>query len=105
MGVNLTKLCNPLFFTLENPKKVTSALLAGLTATATTKLTSILTLKIRDTDPRQGEDILNELITVYNMASLREKTKLANTTSSFVDDRLKEVKQELSEIEGKAQGF
>ena len=94
-----------LFFTLEDPKKVTSALLEGLTATATSKLTSILTLKIRNTDPREGEDILNELISVYNLASLREKTKLANTTSSFLDNRLKGVKQELNEIEGRAQAF
>ncbi|MEP7375369.1 MAG: polysaccharide biosynthesis tyrosine autokinase [Chitinophagaceae bacterium] len=95
----------PLFFSLEDPKKTTSSLLEGLTATATSKLTSILTLKIRDTDPRQGEDILNELISVYNLAALREKMKLANTTSSFLDNRLKEVKQELNEIEGKAQAF
>ncbi len=94
-----------LFFSIEDPKKVTSGLLEGLTATATSKLTSILTLKIRNTDPRQGEDILNELISVYNLASLREKTRLANTTSSFLDSRLKGVKQELSEIEGRAQAF
>lgn len=99
------KATNPLFFSLEDPKKVTSALLEGLTATATTKLTSILTLKIRNTDPREGEDILDELIKVYNLASLREKTKLANTTSSFIGARLEEVKQELSKIEAKAQAF
>lgn len=95
----------PLFFSLEDPRKVTSALLEGLTATATTKLTSILTLKIRNTDPREGEDILDELIKVYNLASLREKTKLANTTSSFIGARLEEVKQELSKIEAKGQAF
>ena len=96
---------NPLYFSLSNPKKVTSGLLAGLTATASTKLTSILTLKIRDTDPRQGEDILNELIAVYNHASLDEKNKLATNTSSFVQKRLREVEGELSEIEKKAQGY
>ena len=101
----INKAVNPLFFSLEDPKKVTSELLEGLTATATTKLTSILTLKIRNTDPREGEDILNELIKVYNTASLQEKTKLANTTSSFVSDRLKEVKDELNQIEAKAQAF
>ena len=95
------KAADPLFFSLEDPRKVTSALLEGLTATATTKLTSILTLKIRNTDPREGEDILDELIKVYNLASLREKTKLANTTSSFVGERLEEVKQELSQDRSK----
>jgi capsular exopolysaccharide synthesis family protein len=101
----LHKAEKPLYFSLTNPLKVTSSLLEGLTATASTKLTSILTLKIRDTDPRQGEDILNELIAVYNKASLDEKNKLAVTTSSFVGERLKEVEQDLLEIEKKAQGY
>ncbi|MGZ8549312.1 MAG: GumC family protein [Chitinophagaceae bacterium] len=94
-----------LFFSLEDPKKVTTGLLEGLTAIASTKLTSILTLKIKDTDPRQGEDILNELIDVYNQASLNEKNKLAATTSSFVAGRLKIVEQELLDIEKKAQSY
>lgn len=94
-----------LFFSLEDPRKVTSSLLDGLTAIASTKLTSILTLKIKETDPRQGEDILNELIDVYNKASLDEKNKLAMSTSSFVQARLNEVEKELLDIEKKAQGY
>jgi tyrosine-protein kinase Etk/Wzc len=94
-----------LYFTLSDPKKVTTSLLEGLTATAQTKLTSILNLKIKDADPRLGEDILNELIKVYNQASLEEKSKLATTTSSFVGERLKEVEQELHNIEKKEQAY
>jgi hypothetical protein len=72
-----------LYFSLAAPKKITTSLLEGLTATASTKLTSILTLKIRDTDPREGEDILNELIFVYNKASLDEKTSLQQLHPRF----------------------
>ena len=101
----LGKASKQMYFSLADPKKITTSLLEGLTATASTKLTSILTLKIRDTDPREGEDILNELIFVYNKASLDEKNKLAATTSSFLQDRLKSVEQELLGIEKKAQGY
>ena len=94
-----------LYFSLTPAKKVTTALLEGLTATASTKLTSILNLKIRDTDPVQGEDILSELIEVYNRASLEDKTKLASNTSSFVGEKLKEVEKDLAEIERKLQGY
>ncbi len=96
---------NQLFFSLEDPRKVTSSLLKGLRATASTKLTSILTLEVRNADPRQGEDILNELIQVYNQASLDEKNKLASNTATFVQKRLKEVEQELTDIEKRAQGY
>ena len=94
-----------LYFSLTPSKKVTTSLLEGLTATASTKLTSILNLKIRDTDPVQGEDILGELIEVYNRASLEDKTKLATNTSSFVGEKLKEVEKDLAEIERKLQGY
>jgi capsular exopolysaccharide synthesis family protein len=95
----------PLFFALENPKKVTTSLLEGLTATAPTKLTSILNLKIRNADPLLGEAILGQLIEVYNRAALAEKRKLATATSTFVDEKLKEVKQELQDIEAQARNF
>jgi len=101
----LNKPSKPLFFSLDDPKKVTTDLLEALTATASTKLTSILTLKIKDVDPRKGEDILNELIFVYNKASLDEKNKLAKTTTSFLKERLSSVEQELLDIEKKAQGY
>ena len=94
-----------MYFSLTPAKKVTTDLLEGLIATASTKLTSILNLKIRNADPLLGEDILSELIEVYNKASLEDKTLLASTTSSFVGEKLKEVEKDLAEIEKKSQGY
>ena len=99
------KPADQLYFSLTPAKKVTTDLLEGLIATASTKLTSILNLKIRNADPLLGEDILSELIEVYNRASLEDKTKLASTTSSFVGEKLKEVEKDLAEIERKLQGY
>ena len=101
----LQKPTDQLYFSLTPAKKVTTDLLEGLIATASTKLTSILNLKIRNTDPLLGEDILTKLIEEYNRASLEDKTKLAATTSSFVGEKLKEVEQELNLIEKKLQGY
>ena len=94
-----------LYFTLSPAKKITTSLLEGLTATASTKLNSIVNLKIRSTDPTQGEDILSELIKVYNLASREDKTKLASTTSSFVGEKLKEVEKDLDDINKKLEGY
>src|SRR5688572_4283653 len=99
------KPADQLYFSLTPAKKVTTDLLEGLIATASTKLTSILNLKIRNADPLLGEDILSELIEVYNRASLEDKTLLASTTSSFVGEKLKEVEKDLAEIERKLQGY
>ncbi len=94
-----------LYFKLTRPQSVTASLLSAFKASPSTKLTSVLLLKIKDTDPKRGEDILNELITVYNKASVSEKNKLADSTSSLLESRLSIVEKDLSEIEKKAQKY
>ena len=94
-----------LYFTLSHPQVVAASLIAALKASPSTKLTSVLLLEIRDSDPRRGEDILNELIAVYNRSSVLEKNRLADSTSALLENRLRMVEQDLSEIEKKAQTY
>ena len=94
-----------LYFTLSRPQTVTASLISGLKASPSTKLTSVLLLKIKDTDPKRGEDILNELIAVYNNASISEKNRLADSTSALLTNRLKIVEQDLSNIEKKEKNY
>ena len=100
-----TRSKNKLYFTLSRPQAIAASLLSGLKASPSTKLTSVLLLAIKDTDPKRGEDILNELIAVYNKASLSEKNRLADSTSSLLENRLRIVEQDLSNIEKKAQRY
>ncbi len=96
---------NPLFFSFSETQAVTASLISALKASPSTKLTSVLLLKIRDTDPKRGEDILNELIEVYNRAAFSEKQRLADSTSALLVSRLKLVEQELSDIEKKSKNY
>lgn len=96
---------NPLYFKLSPPKEVAAGLLKGLKANPSTKLTSVLLLSMEDSDPKRGEDILNELIFVYDRASLVEKNRLADSTSSLLTSRLRIVEQDLASIEKKAQAY
>src|SRR5687767_8535380 len=75
-----------LYFTLSRPQTIATSLLSDLKASPSTKLTSVLLLEIKDTDPKRGEDILNELIIVYNKASISEKNRLADSTSSLLEE-------------------
>jgi tyrosine-protein kinase Etk/Wzc len=95
----------PLYFTLTHPQEVAANLLEGLKASPSTKLTSVLLLEIQDVSPKRGEDILNELIAVYNRISVTEKNSLADSTTALLDARLKEVKDELDEIGKKEQKY
>jgi len=95
----------PLYFSLINPKMVTNSLIRGLGVNAANKLSSVVTLTLRDEIPQRGEDILNELITVYNHASINDKNQLAINTLAFVEKRLQHVKVELDSAEGRIQKY
>jgi tyrosine-protein kinase Etk/Wzc len=94
-----------LYFTLINPKKVTFSLVNRLDVLAPNKLASVINLTLRDAIPKRSEDILNELITVYDIAALSDKNKLADNTLNFLDERLGIVSHDLDSIEQKLKGY
>ncbi len=95
----------PLYFTLLPPREAVQDLLANLTVTPSSKLSTIVYLNFIDEVPERGEDILNELIKSYNFAAINEKNVLAKNTLSFVEDRLNAVGKDLDSIENKIQRY
>jgi tyrosine-protein kinase Etk/Wzc len=94
-----------LFFLLIDVKKIANGLVAGLDVSPASKLSSIINLKLYDDVPQRGEDILNEVISVYNAVSIDEKNKSSANALSFVTARLKSVVQELDSSEIAIQRF
>lgn len=95
----------PLYFSLIRPKNVTDAFVQSLMTTSASKLSTIITLKIKDEVPERAEDILNALVDAYNANSIRDKNVLAGNTLGFVKQRLKIVEHELDSIEKKIEGY
>jgi capsular exopolysaccharide synthesis family protein len=94
-----------LYFSLIDPRKITAGLLAGLDVSSASKLSTVIVLKIRDEVPSRAEDILNELIAVYNKAGISDKNALAVNTLAFVEERLQHVVHELDSIENHIQKY
>jgi tyrosine-protein kinase Etk/Wzc len=94
-----------LYFTLQEPKKVIADIQNRLVIASASKLSSILNLTIRDEVPERGEDILNELLSAYNVAMLKDKNTLAANTLRFVEDRLNHVSRDLNGIERKIENY
>jgi len=93
------------YFSLQQPKKAIDDIQNRLVIASASKLSSILNLTIRDEVPERGEDILNSLLTAYNVAMLKDKNTLAANTLKFVEDRLNHVSRDLSGIEKKIEGY
>jgi len=95
----------PLYFNLEDPKVIATNLQAKLQAASVSKLSSVISLKVKDDNAKRAEDILNALISSYNEAALNDKNTLAANTLAFVNERLKYVEKDLDSIEQKLQQY
>lgn len=93
------------FFKLKHPKKVTHGMLLDLDVISLNKLSTVLTVQIKDEVPRRAEEILNLLMKEYNKAALEDKNRLAVNTLAFLDERLAGVKKELDSIELNMQSY
>ncbi len=94
----------PLYFSLINPRVTAEGYSSRLTIASNSKST-VVTLNFKDQVPERAEEVLNELILVYNKASLDDKNRLAASTLNFLNERLRVVGDELQEIEKKAQAY
>jgi len=95
----------PFYFSLIDPRKVVFSLVDKLDVLAPNKLASVINITRRDEVPKRSEDILNELITVYDNAALSEKNKLADNTLNFLEERLGIVSHDLDSIEQKLKQY
>lgn len=96
---------DPLYFKLEKLSAVTEKYVARLDVAASSKLSSVINLSIKDGSRKRGEDVLEKVLENYNQLSIREKNKLAANTLSFVNERLAFVEAELDSMESAIQRF
>lgn len=95
----------PLFFELKSLRSVTSSLLGRLEVNSANKLSTVVTLELKDDVPQRAEDVLNQLILHYNMAAVHERTNLAANTLTFIEDRMTLVEKELDDLETQVQKY
>ncbi|HTJ11373.1 MAG TPA: polysaccharide biosynthesis tyrosine autokinase [Dinghuibacter sp.] len=95
----------PLSFSLITVKAMAEGILKGLKTGQSSKMSSVINLTLRDAVPKRGEDILNDLIRVYQTASITDKNTLAANTLKFIDGRLVHVTQELNAVERGIQDY
>ena len=95
----------PYFFSLVDVNAAEAALLSDLKVTATSKLSTVVDLKIKDVVPERGVKVLNELIKVYLDAEISDRNILASNTTAFVEERLRYVVNQLDSVENAIQRY
>jgi tyrosine-protein kinase Etk/Wzc len=94
-----------LYFSLIQVRKAAKEIAGRIKVTSSSKQSTFVELRIEDEVSQRGEDILNELIAVYNRAAIMDKSSIEANTLQFIEDRLKYVVNELDSVEGQLQSY
>lgn len=86
-------------------KGAVDAWLKKLSVNELRKEASVIDLSVVDGSARRAEDVLNTLIQIYNEEWIDNKNEVALASSDFIDDRLKSLSQELSEVDANISDF
>jgi tyrosine-protein kinase Etk/Wzc len=95
----------PILIRFYDPNKQALAFNAKLSVAPVEKGASVLALSMVDEIPKRGKDIINKLIEVYNDEELEINNQVASNTIKFIDDRLKYITSDLSEVEKNIENF
>jgi capsular exopolysaccharide synthesis family protein len=90
---------------ISTPDVVAENYLKKITLNITDKQASVIEISLQETVPQKGEDILNKLYEVYTRMNEEDKDKIADSTISFINDRLAVVSTELSGVEKNIEQF
>ncbi|MCX2679158.1 polysaccharide biosynthesis tyrosine autokinase [Galbibacter sp. EGI 63066] len=70
-----------------------------LAVTPMEKSSNIISVSLTDQVQKKAVDIVNKLVEIYNENSIEQKNSVAITTSEFIDERIKLVASDLSEVD------
>jgi capsular exopolysaccharide synthesis family protein len=93
------------YFSVGTVKATANNILKQVTIAPSSKQSTVIELSINGEVPKRGEDILNELLSVYDKAAIMDKNVLAANTLKFINERLGFVERDLDSVEGILQRF
>ena len=76
-----------------------------LDASLSSKTTTTINLSLDYDNSKKGEAILNKVMDLYLRANRNNKLQIADSTLRFINDRLKLVGRELTDVESEFEGF
>ena len=95
----------PLTVRISNAVAVSRGIISRLSITTTTKLSSQLDITLKTEIRKKGEDFLAALVTQYNKEAAEDKNKVAFNTAVFIEERLKNIADELGDVEYQVEAF
>ena len=90
---------------IVNPLSIAKGYRSALSIEPTSKTTSVVTVSIKNTNKKRGEDFINKLVEIYNKNANNDKNEVAQNTARFIDERISVINQELGTTEQELESF
>lgn len=84
---------------ISSPNNIAAACCGKLSATPTSKSTTIVRLNYHDNHKKRATDFLNTLVALYNNDANDDKNQVASRTAEFINSRIDIINRELGSTE------
>ncbi len=88
-----------------SPQSKIENLAEALTSGLADEHATVIKLTLTDSSAERSEDILNNLIEVYNQSWVDDRNQMARATSRFINQRLVSLEDELSDVDSDISSF
>lgn len=85
--------------------KVVDAYLNALKVEPVNKNSNAIVISLRNSLPDKAMDIVNNLIKQHNLDAIEDKNEVSRNTANFINERIKYITTELSDVETEAEDF
>lgn len=90
---------------IYSPQMAANKYVEELSATQTSKTTTIAQLTLNDEDPQRALDYVQRLSVCYNHQANVDKNEIARRTEQFINGRLEKINAELGNTEGQLESY
>lgn len=87
------------YIAIASPVLLAQKLGLNLSVVQTSKSSSALNINLLTNNPAKGAAVLKELVRQYNLQNVSVNNQIAYNTAIFINERLKEIAVELSDVE------
>lgn len=102
---NVNKDWSELFININPVRETTESIKNNLDIKKSDRRGSVLELRLKDQFKLRAQDILNNLIKVFNQDAIKDKNEVAQNTAQFIEERLSSVRKDLDSLERGIQNF
>ena len=91
--------------TISRPMNVARGYCEDLAIEPTSQTTSVVTVSLKNSSLRRGQDFINQLLEMYNRNTNNDKNEIAQKTAEFIDERIGIISKELGSTEADLETF